>query len=177
MPIFPEVESSKRRLPSSWFADRAARIILSAGRSLIEPPALNHSALANIFTPDDNLSRGRSGVLPTTVSSPELGGAIKRVFPSMTKAVITISPCCTDPDYSPIREFIYLKTIQVLCLLPLNSKRPTEIKKGQRNFACYAVNFSHAESQPPFLDCWPLISGGGGYEPRPIQMHLTKISP
>jgi hypothetical protein len=62
-------------------------------------------------------------------------------------------------------------------LITIKLNRPTDNKKGQRNLTCYAENLSHAESQPPFLDCWPEISGGGGYEPRPIQMQITKITP
>ena len=74
MPILPEVESSNLFPGVSRPASIPVWIILSAGLSLMEPPGLNHSALARTWTPGDrcevNLLSGSRGVLPTADAKP-----------------------------------------------------------------------------------------------------------
>src|SRR2546422_8641602 len=68
MPVFPDV-ASRIIFPGASFPELSpSKIMLSAGRSLTEPPGLNHSALAQISTllEATMLRRRRRGVLPTS---------------------------------------------------------------------------------------------------------------
>ena len=73
--MLPEVESSSRRSGVSSPLARACCRMAAAGRSLTEPPGLNHSAFANTRTArglrcDVTRLRRRRGVLPISASRP-----------------------------------------------------------------------------------------------------------
>src|SRR5688572_23363080 len=66
MPALPDELSSTRRRPASSPALRAASSMRATGRSLIEPPGLTDSSLANTRAPrpTSNSSSSNSGVCP-----------------------------------------------------------------------------------------------------------------
>jgi len=129
MPMLPEVESS-RRFPgaSSPFAS-AVRRMLSAGRSLTEPPGLNHSALANTCT--------RGGRCLVTRRS-----GMRGVFPTWF----------SNPAWVDVSIFGGAKTVVKLNLqIKTNSQQVNE-KDGAGRHAKNCI--SHAGSRPPSFFCW-----------------------
>src|SRR5437764_13932342 len=101
MPVLPDVES--RIVFPGTSAPRASpsSTILSAGRSLTEPPGLNPSSLPKIRTPGASPSRifrsSTSGVLPTswsadgTVSGP-VAGDVGRASAARAVGIRELSP-------------------------------------------------------------------------------------
>jgi hypothetical protein len=103
--MFPEVESS-RRFPGirSQFANPVRRI-LNAGRSLIDPPGLNHSAFAKTLTAAGKHAvtrrNGNMGVFPTLYSRPRgAGGATTSDLAKVTCVLVVWSDIRHSPsDY------------------------------------------------------------------------------
>src|SRR5215472_15811635 len=96
MPVLPLVES-RRILSGVRAPERSpAWIMLSAGRSLTEPPGLKYSALAWISMPGGPTAirlRRRSGVLPTlpiTVSADFADARVVLIFLNLDYLYCTI---------------------------------------------------------------------------------------
>ncbi len=102
--MLPEVEFS-RLLPGFSSPEATAeRRMFSAGRSFIEPPGLNHSALAKTCTCEGRSEatrrRGSRGVLPTWAARPALVGvescSLGNVIKSDLMTPVTVNEKTTD---------------------------------------------------------------------------------